>query len=295
MTYFRFCVKFELNPVPASQHTLVAYLTFLARTLKASSINGYLNVIRILHAEAGLPNPLENNFEISNLKKGITRVLGSLPDQKLPITSEILLMIKSRLCFISARDIVFWSACLTAYFGLLRKSTLLPTSMPNPGDACIRRHDLCVESSSVFILYIRKTKTIQNNERILCMPYVSCPESPLCPYKAMMDLLLVAPKDKDLPLFSYKCRGKILSMTHSIFTTKLKSLISDIGLDATRYSGHSFRRGGATLGFEVGLTLSEIKTRGDWKSNAVNEYVVIRDITKLARTMVEGANDMLKC
>ena len=106
-TYLRFCIKFGLEPVPASQHTLIAYIAFLARTLKPCSINGYLNIVRIIHLESGLRNPLENNYAIHNLKKGIARVLGSPPDQKLPITCPILLKIKQLLCFCIPKDIVF--------------------------------------------------------------------------------------------------------------------------------------------------------------------------------------------
>ena len=290
-TYLRFCLKFDLTPVPANQTTLISYITFLARSLKPSSITCYLNIIRILHLESGFKNPLENNFAVSNLKKGISRVKGIPPNQKLPITCQILLQIKAQLCFCLAKDIVFWAACLTGYYGLLRKKSLLPISMNNKGDSCILRSDLTVNDCSVFTITVRKTKTIQCGERVLSLPFVSCPNSSLCPYQAMMALLLVAPKDPTLPLFSYKFRGEILSWTHASFTYKLKALISKAGLDASLYSGHSFRRGGATLGFEVGLSISEIKSRGDWKSNAVHEYVVVRDINKIARDMVNGTRN----
>ena len=55
------------------------------------------------------------------------------------------------------------------------------------------------------------------------------------------------------------------------------------------YSGHSFRRGGATRAFELGLSIPEIKVRGDWKSAAVNEYVVIHDKTHIADVLINGA------
>ena len=200
--YLRFCLKFGLCPVPVDQFTLLAYTAFLARSLKPSSINGYLNIVRILHLESGLPNPLADNFQLKNLKKGIAGVKGSPPSQKLPITSKILLNIRNCLCFTTASDIVFWAACLVAYFGLLRKSTLLPVSQKTPGDSCILRKDLSVDSTHVFSIHVRKTKTIQLSERILVLPYVSCPGSPLCPYSAMMDLLVVAPRAPGLPLFS---------------------------------------------------------------------------------------------
>ena len=133
MTYLRFCLKFQLEPVPASTSTILSYTTFLARSLKPSSISNYLNIIRILHLDAGLPNPLLDNFALTNLKKGIQRELGSPPIQKLPITCKILKLIHCQLCFFLPKDVAFWAAYLVAFFGLLRKKTLLPQSMVNPG------------------------------------------------------------------------------------------------------------------------------------------------------------------
>ena len=67
--YIRFCIRFNLTPVPADQNTILSYIAFLARTLKPSSISNYINIIRILHLDAGLPNPLQNNFQVTNLRK----------------------------------------------------------------------------------------------------------------------------------------------------------------------------------------------------------------------------------
>lgn len=287
-SYLRFCLKFDVDPIPANQFTLLAYIAFLARSLKPSSIGNYINIIRIIHLEANLKNPLQDNYAVSNLRKGISRVKGSPPNQKLPITCKLLYLILGQLNFCIPRDIVFWAACLIGFYGLFRKRTLLPIALANPGDACILRGDLFVQSDS-FTVNVRKTKTIQCGERVLSVPFVACHTSPLCPVKALLQLLLVAPTDRDLPLFSFKQRGSIVWWTHSSFTNRLKELITRVGYDASRYSGHSFRRGGATLGFELGLSLTEIKHRGDWRSNAVNEYIVVSDVNHVADVMAKGS------
>ena len=125
------------------------------------------------------------------------------------ITCQILLQIKDQLCFCLSKDIVFWAACLIGYFGLLRKRTLLPVTAKDPGDSCILRKDLVMDGNSGFTLNIRKTKTIQCGERVLSLPFVSCPGSPLCPYEALTYLLLVSPRDPELPLFSYRHKGAV--------------------------------------------------------------------------------------
>ena len=82
--YLQFCIDFAQTPVPASQSTLSCYLAYLARRLSASSIPNYLNVVRLLHLQAGFANPLEGNFEIGLIKKGINREKGVPPVQKRP-------------------------------------------------------------------------------------------------------------------------------------------------------------------------------------------------------------------
>jgi hypothetical protein len=89
-SYLRFCLYFGRVPVPADQVTLKAYVAFLARSIKSSGINSYLNIVRIMHLEAGLVNPLCDNYELNMVKRGVARQLGSPPEQKLPITIDIL-------------------------------------------------------------------------------------------------------------------------------------------------------------------------------------------------------------
>lgn len=41
---------------------------------------------------------------------------------------------------------------------------------------------------------------------------------------------------------------------------------------AVRYTGHSFRRGGATYAFRSGVPGELIQVMGDWKSDAYKRY-----------------------
>ena len=75
----------------------MTYVAFLARTLKVSSINNYINIIRIIHLECGFGNPLEKNYALLNLKKGIAREIGTPPKQMKPLTCDILFEIYQEL------------------------------------------------------------------------------------------------------------------------------------------------------------------------------------------------------
>jgi hypothetical protein len=80
--YLRFCIYYERVPCPADKTTLKAYIAFLARSLKSTSIPCYLNVVRIFHVSSGYANPFENNWEVAMVKRGVSRVKGCPPVQK---------------------------------------------------------------------------------------------------------------------------------------------------------------------------------------------------------------------
>ena len=56
--YLRFCGKLDINPVPLSTSNLGRYIAYLSLKLKFNSITNYLTVIKHLHVEAGLENPV---------------------------------------------------------------------------------------------------------------------------------------------------------------------------------------------------------------------------------------------
>jgi hypothetical protein len=157
--FLRFCLYFGRPFLPSDQITLKCYVAFLARSLNPSSIGGYLNVIRILHVNAGLPNPLKDNWEVTMIRRGVTRKLGRPPVQKMPITFEILLSLYDVLYLKRASDLAFWPAALVCFYGLLRKNTLLPYSAVSSAPSFLVRSDVENMSSHSFLLRIRHTKT----------------------------------------------------------------------------------------------------------------------------------------
>ena len=74
------------------------------------------------------------------------------------------------------------------------------------------------------------------------------------------------------PAFAYIENGLIKCITYSRFTSKLKELLSQAGYSPELYSGHSMRRGGATLLFQLGCSPLVIQAVGDWKSDQFLKY-----------------------
>ena len=129
LAYFEFCAKVKISPLPLSQVDLGRYIAYLSRCLCFSSIRQYLNVVRLLHLEAGLANPLKKNWYVPSIFKGVKRVTGNMVTQKLPITIDILIGVLTKLDLTQSFDRCFWMAYLVAFFSFFRKSNLLVRSL----------------------------------------------------------------------------------------------------------------------------------------------------------------------
>jgi hypothetical protein len=257
------------------------YAVFLARSLAPTSIPGYLNIIKLMHAEKDLSNPLDN-WELRAVTKGIHRSLGRPPKQKLPITPDILAVLYTNLDLSNPQLQAFWAACLVGFFAFLRKSTLLPkTSHIKDSVKALTMGDLELHpDKSLLTLHIRHTKTIQFGQRELLIPISAVQGSFLCPVMAIIRMLSSLPAgnvSKLDPLFSYSnSEGVVSCLTHSTFLRILKSTLTAGGIKPADYSGHSFRRGGCTHAFQLGVSPQLIKLRGDWRSNAFERYIDIQ-------------------
>ena len=258
------------TPVPVTNQILARYIAYLAKKLKFSSLCQYLNIVRILHLEQGLPNPLKDNFHINLTLKGVKRALGNPVHQKLPITPDILLKIKPHLNLSHPEDALFWAAALAAFFGMLRRSNLLHNP-PFDSNKHLRRCDIRLFPWGL-ALRIRWSKTIQFQDRELLVPLPALTNHPLDPVGAMINFFNLSAGAPDLgPALVLPNTFRPLSPIR--FAGLLKGLIKKIGLDPLLYSGHSFRRGGATWAMKNHFPADVIKLMGDWKSDAYMAYV----------------------
>ena len=119
--YFTFCELMQVAPAPISSNILCLYVAYLARSPKASSVPLYLNFVLLFHKELGLPSPITGNWLISSKLTGLRRLQGTPPVSKLPITTTMLVSIRARLNLTLS-----WAIYITSFFGLFRKSRVLP-------------------------------------------------------------------------------------------------------------------------------------------------------------------------
>ena len=272
--YLEFCCYHSTSPMPATEDLLLAYIARLnIDGLKASSIRVYLSAVRAMHIDEGYGNPIENCFRITKALRGLDMVADP-PKQKLPITFPILCKMKAQVPQ-NYNGMVVWCAMTVAFFGCLRAAELAPGSSFNP--AC----HLCVcdltfsqiEGRQCAIVIVKHSKTDTKNVGFRL--YISCTGVETCGYCALLTMLKWRfqhgiTMDDSTPLFLF-ANGDCL--TKSTFKAWTKSLLLAIGMDASQFSGHSYRAGSATTAALCGLSDHEIKLLGRWSSSAYQRYI----------------------
>ena len=119
------------SPCPASDPlTLCLFATYLADSLRHSSIKVYLSAVWSLHVDQRFPDPLENCLRLQRVVRGIKHSQGALPSRlRLPVSSNILRKIFSALDLKSFDNVMFWAASKTDPF---RKGCNMLIGMGSP-------------------------------------------------------------------------------------------------------------------------------------------------------------------
>ena len=115
------------------------------------------------------------------------------------------------------------------------------------------------------VIYIKKSKTDSFHRGTSIT--LGATRHKICPVKALM-LYLARRGSQAGPLFI--CENQ---STQQTFRSHLMKLLQDLNLDPSCYNTHSFRIGAATSAEAAGLTESQIKTLGRWRSNAYRCYI----------------------
>ncbi|KAK7481961.1 hypothetical protein BaRGS_00026764 [Batillaria attramentaria] len=253
--------------VPPDWEMLSRYVAFLARSKRPSTIRQYLNIIRILHLQADLPNPCLDNFKLDSLLAGIRRVRGTAQAYKLPVSPNHLLNLRRHLDMNNMCDCQLWAAILVGFGGLLRVSNFTDS------DKCARRQDVHMVEGGLRI-FIHSSKTIQFQQRhhVVHLPVLK--DQPLCPVSALVTFLSRSMAVPDgAPLFSMVRGGRVVPLSSEASRRRLATLFSACGLPCDQYNTHNLRRGGATWLICAGVPLEVVKKLGDWKSDSIIRHI----------------------
>ena len=271
-SYLQYCQLVGVPPYPVDTRTAACYIAYLAGRLQYSSIIKYINIVRLLHVEQNLPNPLQH-WIITSLLRGIKRVKGNTIHRKWPVTPSVLQAIHHQLHWNSLKDVVIWAAYLTAFFTLMRKSSLLPPSYTHFDPLkYLCRGDIQVHPNGISVP-LKHSKTCQFREACPHLPLPALPgNSTLCPVTAVVRLLCPS-LPATAPLFCYPTPDGLVVLTQPMMELSLRTHIAGAGLQSANYGTHSLRRGGASWAFQSGMPTELIKVLGGWESNCYQIYL----------------------
>lgn len=258
------CKAVKVDPLPATPHTVALFLASEAKLGRApATLSRRLAAIRLMHLGARHPSP-HDAIEVEEVLRGIRRTWKRPPVQKAPaVDAEIMRMVDA-VEPQTLRGLRDRALLLLGFAGAFRRSELVALDAEH-----VTSRD---EGLSVLIAH---SKTDQEGAgQVVAIPAV--PGSPYCPVRAVLDWLTVASIQRG-PVFRRLHRGDTLGksrLSAQSVALIVKDLAGKVGLEASRYAGHSLRSGFLTSAARNRASLFKMADQSRHKSlDVLREYV----------------------
>lgn len=277
--YYEFCEVFgdRVQPYPCDSDQVCMYMSYLARRLCFSSIKQYLSALNNHLKEVGA-RPIDyDNYKIKCCMTGIRRTLGDAPRQATPLLPGHLIRIFA-IMWDSPGHVGLRAAILVSFRALLRKAHVTES------ESTLERRDFTFYRWGM-MLRVRKSKTIQFRERTHLIPVSYVREEKLCAVRCVRKHFRQLPASRSEPAFRLPRGAGSIPMSYGYYLSALKLLCERARIDHGHFSTHSLRRGGATFLRMCGASITEIKERGDWHSDAVYQYLQASVLERLSLDM----------
>ncbi|XP_069100867.1 uncharacterized protein [Argopecten irradians] len=261
-----FCI-----PVPHS--TVALYVANAYQMGKApGTITSQLSALGYVHKLNGLNDPTKSFF-VRKVIQGATRLAPSF-DTRLPITIPILHSLCEQICKVTScpHEQSLLAAVFTlAFYALARLGELLAYTSAQ-AKKLLQLADVDVEfkdkrPNQIFITFRHFKHNISGKPHTIpvkAMPQKHCPVLYLINYLKLRG-------SKAGCLFLTR-QG--LPFPRKRFDSLVQKCLSLCHLDVSRFKGHSFRIGGASFAANsLGLSDSQIRSLGRWKSDAFKVYI----------------------
>ena len=258
---------------------LCYFVTLLGQQgIAHSSIKTYLSGIRQAQLSAGF-----NEIKLDTMPR-LQQVLrwvqvlqgtrGQHPRTRLPITPFILRKMRSIWYDQTSHDnAMLWAAATLTFFSFCQSGEVcVPTESSYDPPFHLSFEDvMCNNPSnpSVLSILIKRSKTDQLARGVKV--YIGKTNDDPCPVTALMCYLKLRGSNQG-PLFQWKSGSPL---TRGKFVDEVRSALNSLGIDAAKFSGHSFQIGAASTAAAAGVEDSLIRTLGRWKSDAYLLYVHI--------------------
>ena len=268
----------KLDKIPESWEEKLTiyctYLTYICR-LKSSTIRSYASAIKTTLITDGYAWN-QDLFIMTTFTK-ICKIHNDTVTTRLPIRHGLLelLLLEVEIKFGSQPylEALYKVAFAMSYFGLFRIGELTASQHVLKAKNV---HEARNKSKYLAVLFTSKTHgegdIPQKINIFKCCNVFKHKKARYCPVELIQNYTsLRKPYSSDLEQFLIFADGSPLKATQ--FRAVLKQLLTQLGLNPEFYDTHSFRIGGASDLLRLGYSVTEIKMRGRWRSNAVFKYL----------------------
>ena len=290
--FAEFCVKEDYNPpLPLKEDTLCFYAAYRLKTVKYKTFKGDLSALRSWHIDMGLHWVVSKMRILERVARGGRRFRGdsSLTDEKQRITVKKL---EKMLLFLDPTDPVYATlraAFCTATLGLLRcgefalsgASEFAKWKLPKESDVKMfpnwnkpSRMEIVIRASKADPF--RRTVTVAIGATVANVDAV----------REVRDMLMTRWQNNPaLQSDDYLFKVGDKPLTRKVIISALDTLTKRCGFQG-KFSGHSFRKGGATSLALAGCPDSFIRVMGRWSSDAYLRYI---KLSAQARARISSA------
>jgi len=227
------CNSLSLSSLPATPETVAMFVAQeAAQGRNPSTLARRLAAIRLVHRGAGLASP-HDAIAVTEVMRGIRRAWGRAPDRKAPAFDDDIKHMVGVVDPDSAKGRRDRALLLFGFAGAFRRSELVALEV---------RHLEYRDNGVKVTIEVSKTDQEAQGQVIAILRQ---PDSRYCPVQAL-DAWRTAAQIESGPLFRRMNRGDKVSesgLTAQSIALIVKALARKAGLDSTRYSGHSLRRG----------------------------------------------------
>ena len=242
--------------------------------LAPGTVKSYLAALRYEQIRRGLGDPgICKMPRVEYVVKGAKRVKPGAQRRRLPITPEVLAKLREvwDRCPNGRDAKMLWAACCLCFFGFLRSGEVVAPAVAQYDPSChLCFGDIQVDSQaapSCIHVRIKASKTDPFRRGVTLV--IGQTDNVLCPVKAVLSFM-VARGPGAGPLFAWEDKR---FLTREAFVAAVRAALTEAGLVAKDYAGHSFRIGAATTAARQGIQDSLIKTLGRWESAAYTKYI----------------------
>ena len=259
-------IRVDLNSLPFSTNVILFFVGFLhLKPLAPATIITYVSAIGYFHKIKNLPDPT-HSYVVQKLLAAITKLDGR-GDSRLPINPIILCQLVQAASVVtndSYHAILLKAMFVVAFYGLMRVGEIALAQHKNP---VLQLHQVTLTPSSVTIKILHFKHHVSSHPFDIVLPAQA--NSLICPVKVLSQYLLVRGFQHG-PLFSFRDGGVV---PRSFFASRLNFCLNFIGLQPQLYHSHSFRIGAASHYASLGMSDSEIRLLGRWKSDSFKRYI----------------------